>query len=493
MLKIDRRMLKLQTLNMSTTKQARIPYQHRIYLAAKKNDLQAAYTVYDEMIEKGILPNSDMCSAILSLCTRASEIINRERVERAIEVFESTSESSVPPTEAGYSCIIRLLCAIGDVETAMKYYEYMIAMHIEPHLRTFSPMLAAFSDGTSTKAILAQHIEREMEKFHIQPTQEEYASLLQTYTRSALPHHAERILKTIMENVDMVESQLEKALIEYFKKYTCERVVIPSTGICPITKKTLKRLDVSTESLCKDVIKLACAEPETALPFQTFQKWVTENSYDVVVDAANIGFFGQNHNGGVLTYKQIDIVVRGLMAIGKRVLIVCSSKWLDPRVYMRPEKRAAADMVRRNRSGDVIGFKSNKPAGPITPIAHIDSQGAAELIAGWQRDAIVYSVPRGSNDDWYWLYAALVRPGVELVTNDLLRDHHFQMLVAGTKCLRDLDCWYDAHVISYSITSGRLKFKYPATYTKRPQIIDGVWFFPVMGKKHEWLLARMAV
>ena len=43
----------------------------------------------------------------------------------------------------------------------------------------------------------------------------------------------------------------------------------------------------------------------------------------------------------------------------------------------------------------------------------------------------LYTTPAGSNDDWYWLYAAVnAGPEGRLVTNDELRDHVFQMLPA---------------------------------------------------------------
>lgn len=473
----------------TTTKQARIPYQHRVHLAAKNNDLAAAYVVYDEMMEHDILPNSDICSTILSLCARTSETIDRTRVERAVEVFDSTTESSVPPTESGFSCIIRLLCAIGDVETAIKYYERMIATRVTPHLRTFGPMFAALCDGTSTKAMLAQHMEKEVARFGLELQQEEYASLLLTYTRSGLTQHVKRILANIMTEIDTIEPQLETALAEHFDRIGYEhKHAIISTGVCPFTGIVLKRLDTSTESMCEQLVSFASAKPETAAPFETFRTWLTENSakFDVVVDVANIGFFGQNHDGGVLTYKQIDAVVVALQTAGRKPLLVCSAKWLDPRVYTRPEKRAAADTVRRNRSGEIIGYKSNKVAAAAAPAAAVDSQGAGALIAKWQREALVYPVPRGSNDDWYWLYAAM-SGSKQLVTNDLLRDHTYQMMSAGL--CRSLAQWYESAVVSYSITGGTIvKFKLPAAFTRRPQLIDHTWFFPISGKRGTWLV-----
>lgn len=51
------------------------------------------------------------------------------------------------------------------------------------------------------------------------------------------------------------------------------------------------------------------------------------------------------------------------------------------------------------------------------------------LPADQQPSDELYTTPAGSNDDWYWLHAAVTAgSGGILVTNDELRDHVFQML-----------------------------------------------------------------
>jgi proteinaceous RNase P len=52
---------------------------------------------------------------------------------------------------------------------------------------------------------------------------------------------------------------------------------------------------------------------------------------------------------------------------------------------------------------------------------------ALSLLNRWQNANCIYTTPTGSNDDWYWLYAA-VRYKCLLVTNDEMRDHLFQLL-----------------------------------------------------------------
>ena len=56
---------------------------------------------------------------------------------------------------------------------------------------------------------------------------------------------------------------------------------------------------------------------------------------------------------------------------------------------------------------------------------------AADTRARCSRADELFTTPGGSNDDWYWLYAAVTAgPEGKLITNDELRDHVFQMLPA---------------------------------------------------------------
>ena len=50
------------------------------------------------------------------------------------------------------------------------------------------------------------------------------------------------------------------------------------------------------------------------------------------------------------------------------------------------------------------------------------------LVAQWKAENLIYETPRGANDDWFWLYTA-VTLRCYVVTNDLMRDHHFQVTI----------------------------------------------------------------
>ena len=45
--------------------------------------------------------------------------------------------------------------------------------------------------------------------------------------------------------------------------------------------------------------------------------------------------------------------------------------------------------------------------GAIAVDAREDSRAAPEIVARWHADQLVYAVPPGTNDDWFWLYATM--------------------------------------------------------------------------------------
>ena len=84
------------------------------------------------------------------------------------------------------------------------------------------------------------------------------------------------------------------------------------------------------------------------------------------------------------------------------------------------------------------------------------------------------------NDDWYWMHAALINggrdgvPSVLAITNDEMRDHHFQMLAEGS-FLR----WKERHQVHFDFGSwnGTLRrrevlLQYPTSYSRRIQRVE---------------------
>ena len=91
------------------------------------------------------------------------------------------------------------------------------------------------------------------------------------------------------------------------------------------------------------------------------------------------------------------------------------------------------------------------------------------------------------NDDWFWMHAALVLgPGTLVLTNDEMRDHHFQML-SPRSFLR----WKDRHQVRFCFGNNNKNsgdvfapgyrpviLSYPEIYSRRCQYVDDGYIIP---------------
>ena len=134
-----------------------------------------------------------------------------------------------------------------------------------------------------------------------------------------------------------------------------------------------------------------------------------QQKFDVIIDGANVGYFQQNFTGAPrhVDYRQIDSVVQHFVRLGKKVLLVMHQRHFTH--HQMPQR--------------------------FRPILH-----------HWNQEGILFQTPAGMNDDWFWMHAALVLgPGTLVLTNDEMRDHHFQML-SPRSFLR----WKDRHQVHFS-------------------------------------------
>jgi hypothetical protein len=167
-----------------------------------------------------------------------------------------------------------------------------------------------------------------------------------------------------------------------------------------------------------------------------------------------VGYFEQNFQGAPkhVDYHQIDWIVKHFQKQGKRVLLIIHSRHfasnLMPRIFRSLEQ-------------------------------------------SWRESGTLYCTPPGMNDDWFWIHAALhCGRNTHVVTNDEMRDHHFQMLSP-----RSFVRWKDRHQIHFSFGqwyrdgSREVLLVYPDKYSRSIQRIeDGLVIpRPKRGDEHRFL------
>ena len=179
--------------------------------------------------------------------------------------------------------------------------------------------------------------------------------------------------------------------------------------------------------------------------------------YNIVIDGANVGYYNQTYRLGSnaprhVDYKQIDGLIRHLL-----------------------------ELPSNERHHIILFMHERHFSQRLLP------QWAYPIIKMWDGNEApydrltVYRTPQGLNDDWYWMHAALInggredKPSVLAITNDEMRDHHFQMTAQGY-FLR----WKERHQVHFDFGEWNRELKrndvlleYPSIYSRRIQRVDG--------------------
>jgi Protein-only RNase P len=200
-----------------------------------------------------------------------------------------------------------------------------------------------------------------------------------------------------------------------------------------------------------------------------------DSKLDAIVDGANVGYYETNYAGAPkhVDYQQIDWIVQHFvdkkekgMLRGRHVqinvsLIRCLTRRTNPLFC-----------------AVLVFLNARHVSRPLMP------PSAEPLVASWRAMDALYTTPRGMNDDWFWLHAALVKRSF-VVTNDEMRDHHFQML-AQRGFLR----WKDSRQVHFRFGawiaddgSGQrhrsVELAYPDPYSRRMQRVDDGLVIPM--------------
>ncbi|KAM1847123.1 hypothetical protein ACFX14_011439 [Malus domestica] len=213
-------------------------------------------------------------------------------------------------------------------------------------------------------------------------------------------------------------------------------------GICSCCGEKLVSIDIDpkeTENFTTSLSWLAKGR---------FGEWLQGHGpFDAVVDGANVGLINE-HN---FSFFLLDTLVNRLC-------------------QMSP-KRLPLVILHQNR---VTGGPAQNP-------------NNKRLLESWKKSGALYATPVGSNDDWYWLYAA-VNCKCLLVTNDEMRDHLFQLL--GTSFFPR---WKEKHQVRLSVSRRGLKLHMPPPYSIVIQEAeDGKWHVPTTTGPRQWLCATRA-
>ena len=533
--------------------------RRQIQVACRENDLEFAMNVYENAVESDTRLEAQCFYNLLNLCdglersvhvgtpkrdgSETSKVLpvgdsgisNKRRQDYAFRIKDHMAQLNLPLNETAYTALAKVLVRNKEYAKAEEVLdESESVQQCKPRLRLYSPLLTAYCE--ERLMIKALKCWLRISKQRIELTEREYVSLMKCATWTGDVLVFERILSDIADSVPVPSKDAVAAVLEWFESSHAvihqDMIRIPkhanetevkslldaihkdevespknmgpvqdskgwnTSSAVPIDTKTgafregclcdctLKPVPLSERAwaemttMNETIVLQGQVEGNTSKfqggrkgkmridfdPEERKEKWKQFTDFleasghiDVVIDAANVGYFKQNFGNAPkhVDYEQIDWVAQHCLSMGKKVLLFLHQRHFSPKLM--PEKYLP-------------------------------------LQREWEQQGILYRTPAGMNDDWFWLHAALKHRTLVL-TNDEMRDHHFQML-APRVFLR----WKERHQVHFSFgdwnratwdgaSNGRrgrqVELEFPAVYSRRVQRVENGLVIPLIKRGDE--------
>jgi proteinaceous RNase P len=490
-----------------------------IQMAARERSIDNAFAAYDRAKELGIKLTLDSCACIMFLCsggddwermlssssadttnlavnddeintTRAEgadgaatdmktssfsssgEAVTPELMARGRALLEDMAAAGTAPNEICFTALARMEALAGNPDAALAIAVSVAEKGLIPRLRCFTPALVAYAEkGNAAKAF---EVDAAITAVGLESQENEFGRLLQAAAGGGVEYSAvEAVLYRMSRELQALQPVTIERARAFFSSdaakhpnsvssWLLEVCSVSEDGTCPAVGEGTKlaAIDLTSteyEEFKTGVADLAAKQERQPNDFKLFVEWLEQHGpFGAVVDAANVAFYGQNYESGGFSFAQIGAVVDRLHETHAE---------LRPLVLLHVNRTKAQ-------------------------AAH--SATAVALLDRLRGENCFYATPAGSNDDWYWMYAAVAAgtSGV-LVSNDEMRDHLFHMLSP-----KFFGKWKQRHQLRYTFNGApdSLEFDYPPPFTTCVQKLNGTatpeaWVLPCVDGT--WTVAKL--
>ena len=451
-----------------------------------------------------------LIAANLTMTDESKQKLSPKTLEQLLNI---ANRGSIAQHETATSAIVKLSILGDRIQEALTFMRNCPTRK----LRTYFPILwhcARIKDPLAT-CLFDELLDRSLF-----PGEEELSLLIQAGV------DLERCLRYF---ADRFETVSDLSLFNTLSSMSTITSIPAGSAICPISSIALRPLGLSESSLDEllALVKRLAIEDtykHAKQEWEEFERSLASHGStpSVVIDGANVGHTNQNFQGGFFRHRQVEEVreifdgQRG----GGNALVVVHSKWLKEGVDLKqnleigdqqsgkkkrklpPLKKVEPDQVSDDRDWMNSSFSREAACPPEVPESKI-----------WRSLGCLIEVPRGANDDWFWLYATLwlekqrrLKSGIEnhsqlspalyppetsepgnrnpiLVSNDQMRDHVFRMGIDPLIWRR----FAHRHICRFKITYPEEEedrreylFELPPVFSRLPQKgLGNVWHLPV--------------
>ena len=300
-------------------------------------------------------------------------------------------------TELIYTSLIKIYGSCPPM--FLKYYEMMKMNRVPVKRRTLAPIFK-FSDTYSFQFFTEAKVQG------VPLTIEDYCNILGHLTGESQDFYRSMVIEDMVANIKGPISTDNSHNLRVSLDITSDSTeTIPAPPEFNLSKKEKdKMLDKMKIYVGHFYGKNQRVLGAITKAMGAFQKM----KYDTVIDGANIGFFKR----GVLSGKKICF--DQLFRMGNQI----SSQGRLPLIILHQH--------------------------------HVDTATTDEKALIKANKIPMFVVPKGGDDDWFWLYAALSNSKSLLVTNDEMRNHFHYMNFDS-----NFIDWKTTHVVRYDMDASK--------------------------------------
>ncbi|CAN1126023.1 Proteinaceous RNase P 1, chloroplastic/mitochondrial [Linum perenne] len=427
--------------------------------------------VYDESPQTSIGSTESDASVSNDGVVQVSEHVRKYALQRGLEIYESIRFQNVLMNEATLTAVARMAMSMGNGDMAFDMVKNMTHLGITPKLRSYIPALTVYCQTKDVDK--AFRVENHMLEHGVSPEASELEALLRVSVEVGRGDKVYYLLHKLRTSVRRVSPSTADLIVRWFSSTPASRVGkrkwtllqikeaienggggwhgqgwlgrgkwrVSSTTVgpdasCRCCGEKLATIDLDpseTEKFAGSVASIALKSDKDS-SFAKFQKWLDHyGPFEAVVDGANVGLSCYK----IFMPSKINAIWNG---IRKKLP---SKKW--PLIVLY--NRRVSGMTGRKRKA---------------------------LLEKWKDAHALFATPTGSNDDWYWLYAAIKFKSL-IVTNDEMRDHTFQLL--GNDFFPK---WKERHQVRFRFDESGPVFCMPPPYSVVIQESEeGHWHIPI--------------
>ena len=288
-----------------------------------------------------------------------------------------------------------------------------------------------------------------------------------------LKHVSHYMSPTLCRNESQISKSSNVAPNSAEKAFVSRRTL---HGFCNVCLRPLKLFPFSDNlraELLRDIQQIPLIRPKSRDVVDRFFSKLRSTPMDIIVDGANVGYSGLCRGPDSDDICSVPERLRPPALVSHREPPTNFHIWFE---HIEAILQCAAQ---HNLRPVVMLHQRHVQRNLLWDKYH-------SLVARWEKHGLLIPTPNGIEDDICWLYAAVFHSTtlrrVYVVTNDLMRDHHFSLLSR-----RSFMRWRDTCRVRYKLfppgTVARLEFPLPYSNTMQFDETSRNWHIPVAPEK----------